>query len=127
MQSEDKYFARNIFDIIEELRAGTCKEELTEKLNEVTRACVATGKSGSLTLTLKIMPQGAQFIVADDVKAKVPKHAVQPTIMFVDEEANLMRRDPRQMSLVDAIDLAVAGEGDAIKVNSETGEVVKVK
>ena len=123
MQSEEKYFARDIFDILDELRAGNCKAELTERLNEVTRACQETGKSGSITLTLKVSPQGAQFIVADDIKTKVPEHAVQPTIMFADSNANLMRRDPRQMSLDDVVTIK---DDDSIQVDEETGEIVKI-
>ena len=51
--------------VLGELRGGKCEKELTEKLNEVTRACIETGKGGSVTLSIKVVPQGSnQAIVA---------------------------------------------------------------
>jgi len=125
MQTEDKFFARDFPKVLSEIRAGLCEQELSEKLNEVTKACIATGKNGSISLTITIAPQGStQAIVADNIKAKIPKHSVQPTIMFVDDDANLTRRDPRQMSIVDAISLHESE--DTIKVDQDTGEILTV-
>jgi len=126
MQDDDNVFARDFSEVLNELRGGICAQELTDQLNAVTKACIETGKSGSITLVIKVLPQGSnQAIVAADVKAKVPAHTVQPTIMFVDDNSNLTRRNPRQMSLSEVV--ALEKNSEAVEVNKDTGEVVVVK
>ncbi len=122
---ETRYYARNFVDVLEELRSGTCEQELTEKLNLVTEAAFKTGKTGELTLKLKITPKGTQAIVKDEIKHKAPEHDIQPTIMFRDGDNNLTRHNATQMSLGDVVTVDQGKE--PVNVDPDTGEVVKVE
>lgn len=117
-----------------ELRDGDCVAELYEKVKNITAACVQTGKKGELILKLSFSPQGMQVIIKDDFKEKVPQFTVQPTVMFADSDGNITRRSPRQMSLGDAVKVKtkadtvrVDGEEESVRVNPETGEVIRVQ
>jgi hypothetical protein len=121
---EEKYPSRDIRHIIEELRNGCCTRELSDALQEVVAAAVKTGKSGSLTLTLTVVPEGSQALVKDDIKTKVPKLSTQPTIMFIDDDANLTRRHPKQMRLDDAI-TPPSADREGIVIDPKTGEVIR--
>lgn len=125
MEPDINYIARDFSSVLPELRAGMCEQELTEKLNEVTKACLSTGKAGSVTLTLKIIPQGTgQAIVGDTIKAVVPEFSKQPTIMFIDADSNLVRKNPKQLTFGDIVQV---GKGeDAVSVNEQSGEVVDI-
>jgi len=126
MKSDGNYMARDSMEILQELREGVCLLDLSDKLQEATAAAMKTGKKAVVTLKLTITPQGTQAIVKDDIEAKVPIFPVQPTVMFVDDENNLTRRSPRQMSLSDAA-IRVPAKEESVRVDPETGEVIKVQ
>lgn len=87
-------------DVLRETRNGALVDELSEKLNELNKAVVETGKSGTITLTLGIKPaKGGAFFVSDDVKLKVPELDRESTIFFITEVYDLQRNDPRQQNL----------------------------
>lgn len=91
---------RPFTDTLTALRYGELLDELSDKLHEVVAACNETGKSGSLTLTLKFKPsRGGAIEINDDIKAKVPTLERGSTLMFPTPEGNLQREDPRQMKL----------------------------
>lgn len=118
---EERYFARDFVEVFTELRGGECARLCTQKLNAATQAAVETGKTGSVTLTIKISPQGNQAMVSDTVKAVIPEFTPQPTVMFVDDEFNLSRRNPKQMNISDII--PTEEKGDVVKVDKDTGVV----
>jgi len=80
------------------LNKGTLNEELTEVLAEVVKAVRETGKTGSLTLTLKV----AMFSKANEdvvkispvVASKVPEGERAETIMYSTADGDLLRDDP---------------------------------
>lgn len=85
---------------IDQLRFGTLSDELTDKLNDLNAAVASTGKTGSITVTLKLKPgNGGQVEVYDDIKLKLPEEQKGSSIMFFTPENNLQREDPRQRSL----------------------------
>lgn len=104
-------------DTINQLRFGALSEELTKKLGELTEVCKETGKSGELTLTIKLKPgKGGQVEVIDHVKLKTPEPERSSSIMFVGE-AGLQREDPRQRKLdLQSVDTAPA-KGELKTVN----------
>jgi len=94
----DRPFVQTLCD----LRRGTLTDQLQGHLTRVVAAVRETGCKGSLTLTLTIKPakgDSAAVLIDDDVKCKIPTHPHEPSIMFVTEENELTRRDPRQPKL----------------------------
>ena len=81
---------------------GRAHDELTEGLHDVIAAVKETGKSGSVTLTIKIDPdkkaQGI-FRISDNVTIKAPQHDRGTRIYFADKAGNLTRSDPNQPEL----------------------------
>lgn len=107
---------RPFTDTLGALRFGTLNEDLSKSLNELVQACSSTGKTGELTLKIKLKPgKGGQIEVFDDIKLNAPKEERGSSIMFATPEGNLQREDPRQMQL----------EG-LRAVDKETGELRKV-
>jgi hypothetical protein len=83
-------------------RQGAFHGELTVALAELTQAVMATDKSGSLTLTIKVKKagRGIQMLVEDKVVLRKPTAEVDPSFFFFDEESgSLSRNDPFQPDL----------------------------
>lgn len=83
-------------------RAGRTASDLTEALHSVTNAVRATGKPGSVTLTIAIQPlKDAEDVlkVTDTVKTKIPESPRPASVYFPDDEGNLLRDNPRQPGL----------------------------
>ena len=85
-------------------RGGALHGELTDELAALVEAVMATGKAGSLTLTIKVAKAGKggghQMVVTDVVSIKAPKSDRGETFFFFDERnSGLSRNDPLQPSL----------------------------
>lgn len=75
------------------IEAGAALAELVDRIRE-------TDKGGALVLTLKIKPGKARTLeVTDDVTLKLPEHDREAALWFADEDSNLVRHDPDQMTL----------------------------
>lgn len=77
-------------------------DELADGLNDLVHACTETGKSGSITLTLKLKPlsgKASQIEIESDVKVKEPALPRAKNLMFATPDNNLQREDPRQQTL----------------------------
>lgn len=85
---------------LQEHRSGGLHQELSEALAEVARAVGEHEKVGTLTVTIKLEPNGpGTVIVTDDLKTKVPEPARPASLFFTDAGGNLSRRNPRQPEL----------------------------
>jgi hypothetical protein len=86
---------------VQEQRNGGLHDELSVALAELVAQCVETGKKGTLTLKVSVVPTKDEVtvLVTDDVAVKAPKHDAKPALFFPDENGNLLRRDPRQPEL----------------------------
>lgn len=76
--------------------------ELADAANDLVHACTETGKSGSITLTLKLKPlsgKASQIEIESDVKVKEPAMPRAKNLMFATPDNNLQREDPRQQTL----------------------------
>ncbi len=94
--------ARPFIDTLRELRAGQTEEDLAHELNALVEAVTATGKKGTLTLTItvqKVTKNSDQLLLVDDVKTKLPKADRGASIFWPTAENNLVRHDPRQGKL----------------------------
>lgn len=95
---------KNFAETLKDIREGALLTELPQALQEVLAAVRATGKAGKLTLTLSIKPlEGSanSILISDDVKTTLPEPTRLTTVMFVTDDNELTRRDPRQPKLPD--------------------------
>ena len=94
---------RPIFETLREIRRGDALDELGVELNALVAAVRATGKPGSLTLTLKVKPASAgditTLMITDLIAAKAPRGERESTVFFSDANNDLLRRDPRQAEI----------------------------
>lgn len=89
-------------ETVRHLRGGRTQEELSQKLAQLGQDCRATGKQGTLTLTIKVKPDKGdtgQYFFEDDVKTVEPKFDRGQTIFFGTPEGNFQRTDPNQSEL----------------------------
>ncbi len=105
-------------------RKGTLASELALTLADLNRAVLATGKPGTITLTIKVKPAGddVSVQVTDEVKAKLPEHDRGQSIFFVDDHGNPHRSQQVLDEVVPAPRLAIAPGGTA--ADTQTGEVL---
>ncbi len=81
---------------------GACLSDLSEELRKVTEAVLLTGKPGALTLKLTLKPAGqaaVAVVMEDEITSKLPKVHKRASIHFVDDQHNLLRDNPRQLSM----------------------------
>lgn len=86
-------------EIIEEMSDGDVEKQLTNQLAEVVRACEATKKKGKLTVTFHIVPGPKMMAMAVDIKATIPKPAIESQQFFVDDKGGLHIENPRQTAM----------------------------
>ncbi|MEM8558794.1 MAG: hypothetical protein AAGG50_13325 [Bacteroidota bacterium] len=89
------------------LSAGTFPDDFAEDLAELITAVQDTGKSGTLTLVLKVEQKGRydQIEVTPDIKLKRPRHTLPSSLFYTTDGGDgasgmrLVREDPRQTEL----------------------------
>lgn len=123
--------SRAFTDVVRDIDGGALAEELTDQLSELVNACSNTGKSGELTLKLKVKPGKAQspiVTVLHDVKVKAPEFDRREQYFFIGGGASLVLENPQQGKLdlrgVDRDRGEVKGLGDGETVDPETGEII---
>jgi len=81
---------------------GDCLSDLSDELRKVTEAVLLAGKPGVLTLKLTIKPASTSsvaVVMEDEIKTSLPKVHKRASIHFVDEAFNLIRDNPKQLSM----------------------------
>lgn len=117
--------SRAFTDIIREINGGAFADELTEELSDLILACRSTGKSGELTLKIKLKPGKAQaptMTVLHDLKVKAPEFERPEQYFYVTGNNSLLLNNPNQGKL----DLrAVQTERGELRetVDTDTGEI----
>lgn len=110
--------------ILQEHSRGTLHDDLSVELQDLVRAVLdhpATDASGHVTLklTVKANSDGDSIGLVADVTVKHPKVPRPATLFYGDDDGNLLREDPNQLSL-DGPLREVPGVG---LVDTNTGEV----
>lgn len=89
--------------LLAQLDTGRVVSDLAEKLPQLTEKVKSVGKAGTITLTLKVKPEGSGEIetveISADVKVKNPEKSRKATIFFITEEHQLSRTDPGQTEI----------------------------
>ncbi len=89
---------------LQQIREGQLVQFLTDELQDVITSVVEHSKPGSLTLKLKIEPNGDNAVtIVTDVKAQQARPGVGKAIFYADTGGTLHRRDPRQGDLLDEV------------------------
>ncbi len=90
-------------ETILQINNGAAVAELSDALSKVVAAVRATGKSGSITLTVKVAPAAKNstdvLMVESQVKARMPEPERGMTIFYATEDNRLVRNDPQQQRL----------------------------
>lgn len=97
-----------ILGVLTEHRGGEVLTELSAAMREVAEAVQNIGKSGTITLKIKVaVAQGTSntLVISDEVKTTLPKAERRGSIFYVDPQNNLVRNDPAQHDLPLAIDV----------------------
>lgn len=112
-----------ITDTLREIRRGVVVEHASRELAEVTKAVMATGKPGSLTLKIIVKPPKSRgdnaVAVAVLVNAQEPQAELPEAMFYADVSGDLLRDDPTQQRL-----FADASAPQGERVDRETGEVL---
>ena len=90
-------------ETILQMNNGATVAELGEALEKVVAAVRAAGKSGTVTLTVKVAPASKNstdvLMVESQVRTKLPEPERGMTIFYATEENRLVRNDPKQQQL----------------------------
>lgn len=89
-------------EFLREQRRGGVMHDAGVALQKLVTAIEATGKGGSLTITLKLKPDdkyGTAVEVADSIVVKVPEPNKPSSLFFMDGSHNLVRHDPAAMQI----------------------------
>jgi len=99
---QDKPDASNHFaTVLAKLDYGALLPSLSEDLTLLTKEVHASGRAGSISLTLKLKPTGnrGQVEIIADSTLKRPKADASKSIFFATNKGELLRDDPRQKKL----------------------------
>lgn len=92
----------NFISTLQGIRDGSLVVMLNEELADVISSVMEHGKPASLSLKLKIEPNGDNAItITSDITAKQAKGGIGKAIFYADSGGTLHRRDPRQGDLLD--------------------------
>jgi hypothetical protein len=108
-------------ETIVQINNGATVAEMSEALQQVVAAVRQTGKSGSITLTLKVAPAAKNstdvLMVESQVKTKLPEPERGMTIFYATDQNTLVRNDPKQQRLpLRAVDIDTPQRGDLKEV-----------
>jgi len=93
---------QSVIPIIRDADRGRVLTDMQEGIDAIVQAIednrgVGVGKL-TLTLTIKSKSEGT-YTIAADVKSKIPEPSRADMIMFLGDDGELQRRDPRQPDL----------------------------
>ena len=90
-------------ETIVQINNGAAVAELSDALAKVVASVRETGKSGSITLTLKVAPASKGnadvLLVESQVRTKLPEPDRGMTIFYATDTNLLVRNDPKQQML----------------------------
>ena len=114
---------RDFQDILTDLDAGSVHNQLTHRLREVVLAVQAATEAGQplcgeLTLKLTVKPEGTrQLIIVPKITAKLPQLKQGITMFFADKKGDLVKEDPKQLPLREAVGRATGAELKEARTN----------
>lgn len=113
---------RPFADWLREQSNGKTHDELSEALHQLIGRVLDTGKKGEVALTVKVAPLKddiAVLIVSDEIKLKLPEHDRKASMFYPDDDGNLSRTDPNQLSFESLREVPTT----PTNVDPDTGEI----
>ncbi len=93
---------RPIADFLAEHNKGAGAREASEQLQALVAAVQETGKKGTVTITVSVAPMkggdNSVLITSVNVAAKLPVVEPKPAVFYADDDGNLVRNDPNQLT-----------------------------
>lgn len=93
---------QSVIPIIRDADRGRVLSDMQEEIDNIVDGIEANRGVGvgkvTLTLTIKSKSEGT-YTISADVKAKIPEPSRADMIMFLGDDGELQRRDPRQPDL----------------------------
>lgn len=103
MTDTEKQQVRPFAAVLHDIASGTVAARLAVELHDLIEAVQATGKGGTLTLSLAVKPIAKHNAEALNVSAaiavKAPREDAPVTVFFVDGAGNAVRHNPHQPEL----------------------------
>jgi len=94
---------RPFMETLATLREGACLDDLAFEINQVVAGVRLTGKTGDLTLKIKVAPfkqgNGDVVMLVDQITSKIPEPEKPGTLLFTTEDNNLQRDNPKQREM----------------------------
>lgn len=101
-QSDDTEVRRRPFaDFLRDQSKGKTHEELTNGLHDLIARIQETGKKGRIQLTITVEPNKKNedaLLVTDEIRLVLPQPDRKASIFYADDDGNLTRTDPNQLS-----------------------------
>lgn len=92
---------RTIQDTLEELGGGEVLSALDAELQSVVRAVRDTRRQGTVSVSLKIKPNGQEAVMIEvKVDGKPPIKALPETTFFARQSGELLNRPPEQQDML---------------------------
>jgi hypothetical protein len=87
--------------MLQDLDNGSVSDQLASDMQALVTAVQDEGRKGSVTLKIEVSPRkgGNALNVAASVVTKLPAPEPTESVFFADGSGNLLRDDPRQMSI----------------------------
>ncbi|PAW75145.1 MAG: hypothetical protein B9S38_02345 [Verrucomicrobiia bacterium Tous-C4TDCM] len=97
-QPQQPATAGNFIALLQGKTGGVTLPQLDEELAQLVSAVRATGRKGTLTYKVTILPNAKQGVrIEDTVDIKEPKQERGVSFFWVGESGALLRNDPNQM------------------------------
>lgn len=131
-QAAKKAPPTEFIDVLMRQGNGATNQELSDELREIVQRVRATGKTGTLTLQLKVelVKSTNSIVILDKISAKKPEYDRPSSLFFADDDGNLLREDPNQLSMFDLADIAEPGttivdldDRRTVAVDPDSGEI----
>lgn len=119
----DDVIIRPFGDWLAEQAKGRTHAELGEGLHDLIARVQDTGKKGTITLTVTVQPMkqdASLLVVSDEIKLKLPEYDRPSGVFYADENGNLTRDNPDQLSFESLREVPPPP-----RVNTTTGEVTQ--
>jgi len=84
---------------LQEFGHGSANKQATDRLRRLISACVETGKTGSMTIAIKVGSLGGLAELKISIKTTEPQPALPGGAYYVTDSGGLVTEDPKQLSL----------------------------
>lgn len=92
-------------------RSGGLLADASAKLSELVQAVHATGRKGSITIKISVVPASAgKTLVSfcDEISAKIPRPQIPMSVWFTTPQGELVKNDPDQQEMQPIVAVAEA-------------------